>query len=227
MLEEERLMFEGWAKLPQFKKKVEKSTQVIKESLNIGDAYVACSWGKDSVVLTHICQQVKQDISVISFGHPERIMISNYEEVERIYCEQFAPNLTTVMIEGDHVPLKVNKARLWGIYPVAFIGLRKEESVKRRQSLCKNGLIYQTKSHGWRACPLADWHTNDVWAYTVNHKLPYLKAYDLGALRTTDHVSKSLRKDYQSTRIEELRKTAPQYYQYLQNQYPEMFYATN
>lgn len=227
MDEADRLMFLGWSKTQNFKKKVEQAKQVISDALAIAPAYVACSWGKDSIVLTHLCQQIQSDIPVISFGHPERNFISNYAEIEQAYCDRFAPKLITIQIDGDHVPVKVRQAKLWETYPVALLGLRKEESSKRRFALNRYGKIHQYKGRGWRACPLSDWKENDVWSYIVSYSLPYLKAYDLGAKRTTDHVSKTSRQDYQASRLEEFRRLSPKYYQYLQEHFPEVFYATN
>jgi len=227
MDEAERLMFEGWAKMPQFKRKVEQAKAVIKEALEIAPAYVAWSLGKDSTVLLHLVQKIKPDIPAISFDHPERELISNYAEVEKEYCDRFNANLVTVNLVGDHIPVKIRQAKLWQTYPVAFIGLRKEESKKRKLALCKYGKIHQYINGSWRVCPLADWQKNDVWSYIVLNNLPYLKAYDLGASRTTDHISKTSRRDYQTTRLEELRKIAPEYYQYLQEFFPETFYASN
>lgn len=224
-------MLAGLAKLPRFSAKVEQAKQLIRESLAIAPAYVACSWGKDSIVLTHLAQQVQSNIPVFSFYHPERDLISNYSEVEKLYCEKFGPNLTTIGVEGgvssSSVQVKVRAAKLWLSFPMALIGLRKEESSKRKISLCKYGKIHRYKSSGWRSCPLADWVENDIWAYIVGMDLPYLSAYDMGATRTTDHISKAIRHQYQATRLEEFRKTAPEYYQFLQETYPEIFHATN
>ncbi|MFM7373139.1 MAG: hypothetical protein ACKO2Z_36235, partial [Sphaerospermopsis kisseleviana] len=60
-------MFEGWAKLPQFKKKVDQTKSIIKQALAIAPAYVAVSWGKDSVVMLHLCQQIKPDIIAVNY----------------------------------------------------------------------------------------------------------------------------------------------------------------
>lgn len=227
MDKQERLSFEGCAKLPSFQRKVEQSKEIIREALAIGPAYVAVSWGKDSIVMLHLCQQIDPGIHAISFGHPERELISNYQETERTYCDRFPTQLTTISMDGDHVPAKIAKARLWEQYSIAFVGLRKEESAKRKIALCKHGPNYQYKAGHWRSCPLLNWKTIDVWAYVVANNLPYLKAYDLGADRTTDHVSKSSKRDYQATRLEEFRLIAPEYYQYLQTHFPETFYAAN
>jgi len=56
-----------------------------------------------------------------------------------------------------------------------FLGLRAEESKNRRflgKTMCfsARGLIH--------TCPLRDWTARDVWAYIVEHDLPYLPMYD-------------------------------------------------
>ena len=231
MDEADRLMFEGWATLPQFKRKVEQARSTIREGLSIAPAYVSVSWGKDSTVLLHLCQQEMPDIPVISFGHPERELIDNYAEVEKAYLDRYSPKLTTIEIVGDHVPAKVQQSKLWQQYSVAFVGLRKEESKKRSIALSKYGLMHQFQTGGrsgsWRVCPLGWWNWKDVWAYTVIHALPYLKSYDRTPKdrgRTTDHFTKSADKTWQRRRLEEFATINPTYYHHLRSEFPEMFF---
>lgn len=223
-------MFLGWAKRPQFRAKVEQGKATITEALAIAPAYVACSWGKDSTVLLHLAQQVQADIPVISFGHPDRDVLG-YQSVIDIYCRHYNPNLETINIEGDHVPDKLIKARLWDGLPMAIVGVRKEESKARSIAITKYGLLHQFKTgqraKSWRCFPLGYWGWKDVWAYIVTNNLPWLDAYnhqpwDRG--RTTDHLTKTSNKRWQRTRAEEFAKVAPNYYHQLKNQFPEMFY---
>lgn len=60
-----------------------------------------------------------------------------------------------------------------------FMGITKDESRERQINLSMRGNLYQTKSRsGWTCCPLANWSGADVWAYIVEHELPYLGVYD-------------------------------------------------
>lgn len=54
---------------------------------------------------------------------------------------------------------------------VALVGLRKEESLRRRRKMRK-----QPKGEFY---PLANWGWKDVWAYIISNNLPYPKLYDV------------------------------------------------
>jgi phosphoadenosine phosphosulfate reductase len=226
----EREAFLAYSTLPQFKGKVECSLDVIREALAIGEAYVAVSWGKDSVVMLHLCQQVQPDILAISFTHPERSMIANYAEVIDQYRQRFGLNLQDIALHGDHVPTKVEQAKLWDAWPVGFIGLRKEECDRRSIALLKYGLLHQYQSgnraNSWRCCPVGWFGWRDIWAYICANNLPYLSIYDQiprDRGRTTDHLSKTMGKAWQQRRFEEIKLVAPEYASYLRREHAESF----
>ena len=187
MDDDERLMFEGWATLPAFKKKVEQAKVVIKEALNIAPAYVAVSWGKDSVVMLHLCQQIKPDIIAVNYGSSEQDTVDSYSQVINDYLQRFSTNYKELIglpewaNEPDTVQDRCNQV-LEGKYNLAFVGLRAEESKNRKRSIAQNGLIHEYKSGRYkghyRVCPLGWWTWRDVWAYTVVNNLPYLDSYD-------------------------------------------------
>lgn len=187
MDDDERLMFEGWATLPAFKKKVEQAKAVIKEALNIAPAYVAVSWGKDSVVMLHLCQQIKPDIIAVNYGSSEQDTVDSYSQVINDYLQRFPTNYKELIglpewaNEPDTVQDRCNQI-LEGKYNLAFVGLRAEESKNRKRSIAQNGLIHEYKSGRYkghyRVCPLGWWSWRDVWAHTVVNNLPYLDSYD-------------------------------------------------
>ena len=230
LTQSERGVFSAWAKRPAFLAKVEAARNIIIKSFEIAPCYVGISWGKDSIVLLHLAQQVSPEIPAISFTHPDRDLIANYADVEAEYCHQFSPNLINISMDGDHVPDKVNAARIWDTYPVALLGIRKEESQKRSIAISQYGVTYQYQSGArkgsWRCFPLAFWTWQDVWAYTAASDLPCLNAYALqpkSTGRTTDHFSKSASKTWQQTRLAKLQQINPNYFRHLQQTYPEMF----
>jgi 3'-phosphoadenosine 5'-phosphosulfate sulfotransferase (PAPS reductase)/FAD synthetase len=215
-----------WAQLPQFKRKVEKAKEVIAEALSIAPAYVAISWGKDSTALLHLTQQIKPDVTAVSFTHPERDIISNYSEVVGQYAAKNSTNLINIELDGDHVPAKVQQARLWESLPMAIVGVRKEESKARAITGSKYGLIHQYKSGSWRCHPLLYWGWKDVWAYLISKDLPYLKWYESQSIergRTTDHLSKTIDKSWQVRRLESFAASNPDYYDWLKTNHKELF----
>lgn len=62
---------------------------------------------------------------------------------------------------------------------LGIIGMRKDESRRRKIVLSKFGAIYQTKSKkSVTCCPLLNFSNEDVWAYIFAHDLKYLPVYD-------------------------------------------------
>jgi len=59
-------------------------------------------------------------------------------------------------------------------YDCVFVGIRAEESVKRRLRIAANRSLTAIRE----AWPLASWQWLDVWAYLVNNNVPYLSLYD-------------------------------------------------
>lgn len=218
MDEAERLMFEGWATLPRFKKKVEQAQGIIKEALKIAPAYVAISWGKDSTVLLHLCQQIKPDILAFHYGSEESKMgvTSNFPEVIDNYLERFPTNYQELIgkpewaFTPDTVRDRIQSA-INPLFKIALVGVRAEESKYRRMAIKQYGVIHQYKSDNlWRAFPLAYWKYNDIWSYIVKYRLPYLEAYKYSN-RTNPHASFwfSQNKDFVATQREVVKRHNP------------------
>lgn len=226
----EREAFIAWSTLPAFKRKVEKSLSVIKEALELGPAYVAISWGKDSVVMLHLCQQVQPDILAVHIGHDYQDLIDNYSETIELYCQQRQTNHR--WIKGDQKNAKEGafSLRLSQEYPLVFLGLRSEESAIRRKSIGKYGVIHQYQSGSvdgsWRCVPICYWSWQDVWAYIASNDLPCLASYDhwvnadRGRSRTAAHFSSGRGSDF--GRLSKIKIMTPDYYRFLKQQIPEI-----
>lgn len=63
-------------------------------------------------------------------------------------------------------------------YDLQFIGLREEESLKRKRKINTNPFRYDKMVECY---PLHTMTWKDVWAYIISNDLPYLKIYDLYA----------------------------------------------
>ncbi|NJL03189.1 MAG: hypothetical protein HC910_22425 [Spirulinaceae cyanobacterium SM2_1_0] len=220
MDEAERLMFAGLARLPQFRRKVEQAQAIIKEALEVCPAYVACSWGKDSLVVADLVATISPDALVCHVTGPKAELLNNYGEVSAAFCRRH-PSVAYRVLGGDGRPSwEVFSAHAHELPSMAILGLRAEEAAYRRISLRKYGLIYRYKSGSWRACPLAWWGWKDVWAYLVAHGLTYLASYDhpaeeCRALSRTSSIT--TRRGEQFGRIERMKRVSPEYYDWWKN----------
>jgi phosphoadenosine phosphosulfate reductase len=235
----EREAFAAYAQLPQFKRKVERSLEVIREALAIGPAYVAVSWGKDSVVMLHLCQQVQPDILAVNIGDSLEDLQDNYSEVTADYCNRFRPNYQRILYEEDTDGGFFEQIKkLYDLRKMAMIGCRAEENKRRASAIKKFGAIHQYKSGAnagmWRAFPIAYWGWKDIWSYTCLHDLPYLRSYDhpLSGSRQFSRTAVIHNFDLHRGKHQEalirhgaftrLRVTAPEYYRLYADLYPEI-----
>lgn len=206
MDQSEREAFEAYAQLPKFKKRIDQALETIQKALDLGPAYVAVSWGKDSTVLLHLCQQVQPDILAAFCSTEQKRWLDNFNEVKSRYANLFGLNYLEVMLTPDNWIPGSTIRDISGKYlnnANVFLGLRKTESKARKISLSKYGQIHQYQSKQYRFCPLSDWNWDDIWAYIVINNLPYLGEYDhsaknsasnrtsvfLGAEATTDYMT--------------------------------------
>lgn len=174
----EKEAFLAHATLPTFKRKVEKAKSVIREALEIAPAYVAVSWGKDSVTMLHLVQSVCPDVLAVHWGSELQYNQDSYENVENNYLNNHKTNYRRDLIDPNET---------WGLdyansNPLCFLGLRKEENQHRLFSILKYGEIHQYKSGDrknlYRCCPVASFVWQDIWAYITKYNLPYLQSYE-------------------------------------------------
>jgi phosphoadenosine phosphosulfate reductase len=231
----EREAFLAYSQLPKFKRRVDEALDVIKEALAIAPGYVGVSWGKDSVVLAHLCQQVDRDVLAINIGDLLEDLQDNYSEVSRAYCDRFNLNYQQFFYdESTDGGFFTQIQKLYELRPMAFIGCRAQENKRRASAIKKYGLIHQYKSGNWRAFPLAYWSWRDVWAYICLHNLPYLNSYDhqLSGDRATSRTAVIHNFDLHRGKHQEalirhgaftrLKTIAPEYWRIYADLYPEI-----
>lgn len=179
--------------------------------------YVACSFGKDSICLLHLATRQWPDIPIRFLRSGESHLLHDFDRVIQEYQERFGPiNLHQVFVDrvfseewqdkGWEESRKAGRGDwrlVWdsGDFDGILMGLREEESVRRRISLRRHRLpgmpyaIYRYRSGylagAYRGCPLDKWTVRDVGAYIVTHNLPLLQAYqELGLeVRTTARMT--------------------------------------
>lgn len=228
MDEAERLMLLGWAKLPTFKKKIEQAKLFIRQALDISPAIVSVSWGKDSIVMLHLAQQINPDILAVHYASPESHagITSNFPEVIKSYLSRFNTNYRYLVAEpGWAFTPTSTKDRVHSMidtdfYRMDLIGVRAEESKERQIAVSRYGAIHQYTNGLWRCFPLAYWKTRDIWAYIALHDLPYLIAYNYSD-RTNPHAVFWFSQDkrHVDEQREVIRKHNPTLDDYLEQRY--------
>jgi phosphoadenosine phosphosulfate reductase len=168
-----------YSRLNTYKALVNKTSGFIRWALDrVENPYVACSFGKDSAVMLHLCLKHRPDIPVIFVRRVETDLIDNYNETIKKWGKL---NLSIISYkgwleqgEGKGISFATRNLDNYDSY---FVGLRKDESVGRRISLKTSGMFYKNKSEKIRVCPMADWTTNDIAAYCLSNDLPILNKY--------------------------------------------------
>lgn len=200
--------------LNYLKRKVDRTHELIREMLGVlTNPYVSCSWGKDSIVLLWLMREHRQDIPVLWFDWGE------YDEYPDTYTfkdevvKAWNVNLTIIKPEtpiGD-------QWRLFGIprerfskeemkynhefatafiresnakgYDGHFLGMRMQESIRRRIVLRTRGPMYfHQHDKIWRTCPLWNWKTEDVWGVIDAERLPVHPIYSKTLFQVRDKI---------------------------------------
>ncbi len=228
----ERNQFLALALMPKFRDKVKRAKDTIADALRTPKVkgYVSTSFGKDSIVLMHLCQSVEPSIQMGFYGTPEMDFISNYSAVIAEHSTRLNPVLKVVISQPEWANTNATISERIGLsetHKLNFMGLRYEENPQKRGfALAKYGEIYQYADRSWRCCPLAWWKWQDIWAYICLHDLPYLEVYDRldrGRGRTTPHLRYWLKHTgrAQKETLAEISTTYPRFWHFLKENYPD------
>lgn len=230
-------------KLPVYRRRLARAEALIHQACAIGPCSIGFSGGKDSLALLHLAQRIAPDIPgfFIDSGceTPDTLatvaaMAARGHRIERVYPVRSIVDMYKVCgLAGYDGPDKLpgewhwqradwkrmlidepaERIRAMG-YPVALLGLRKEESRGRLISLRKYGAIHQRRDGAWIASPLADWEGADVLAYCLTEGLPlsaiYLDPNDTAAEREHRRTGTALGSTYATYgRFQDLRRRYP------------------
>lgn len=179
------------AKTPEFQNRVAETHRFIDFVLSlVKNPYVACSFGKDSIVMLHLVLQHRPNIPVYSFSNKD----FDFPDTHRLRWElQKKWNLNLILIERD-VSKAVEIEDEGGAYnrlyfsvlkeqvqkyqwDCAFVGKRKQEAPRRKREIDKNGNFFTDAINRSIAYPLADWTVKDIWAYHALNDLPHHEIY--------------------------------------------------
>lgn len=186
-----REAFRDWSETEEFMGAVACAEAVIAEALrDCTKPYVSFSGGKDSTVMLHLVLQQAPEIMALhwDFG-PYKMPRPVYAEIVGIAramgvtlrietSDEYkrygyrARNVFERRFFSEVIPALQREG-----YDLSFIGLRAEESGKRRRRIAQGRSLTKT-----RECwPLASWTWMDVWAYIVSRGLQYVSLYDTNA----------------------------------------------
>jgi phosphoadenosine phosphosulfate reductase len=191
-----------WSKTLMYRTKVKLAVEQIHRHMKSKRKfYLSWSGGKDSTAMLHLVRRVYPEIPVLhiasGYGIPDTMeLIQQLSEMWKLnltvlnnpvdymeLCQAFGlPHLRTKTQQKRVVQMiKKDIATQWALessYTGLFWGLRGEESLGRRQlfKFHPEGILDR---HGiLRVGPIGNWSVCDIWAYHVEHNIPYSKLYD-------------------------------------------------
>lgn len=230
-----------------FRRRVDAALTAIDTAAGIGPIGVAFSAGKDSTVLLDLVRHIQPDVPVAHYDSGAEYQwtydLADHYSVESIKPQKSVielakiagdwgyrgPEWTGQQIDYDEF-LIYEPARRFNAehdLQVIALGLRGQESKGRLWSARRNGPLFFAKTEGmWHLCPLAEWTTEDVWAYIASRGLRYNEAYDkmtaIGIPRDAQRVSTLL--SYEGAakqgRFSALRQIAPEQFYDLAETFP-------
>jgi phosphoadenosine phosphosulfate reductase len=171
--------------------------------------YISMSFGKDSTVMTHLLLTVLPDAPVIyidcgTFDEwPDTPRVKT-EFLARYPCRLIEITGSSIIDyyrqagiaytqEAEETPAARRAQRAYGASlgrliaqeaqrlncDGGFIGMRRESANRQRLFNQCGPLYFAQERQLWTCCPLAAWSARDVWAYIVQHDLPYNELYDI------------------------------------------------
>lgn len=162
--------------------------------------YVAFSGGKDSMVLLSLVEQLSGGVvaawSDDELEFPETVAMMEKMHGQMLFVVTLGygrhggwftpwmdqpfwrdpfPDATRIDTDQDDWMASLG-------HDLTFLGTRAEESRKRRDWLTYaawrwEGIYPVQSGTGTRCCPIWDWTVDDIWAYTLTHRLPVNPVY--------------------------------------------------
>jgi len=184
----------------EYRRKVATSRSFIRRVLaSYQNPYVAVSGGKDSMAMLHLVVQYKRDVWVRHWDYGEWLIPRWIEKEILQGIDQIAPfsrHSYEKRPGGDKPSARESHIAKSPFFPrlseavkrhgwdVCFLGLRSQESQKRRARIAeakrRTGTWIEPKKSGFTdtAFPIAEWTAKDVWAYIVEHDVPVPSVYE-------------------------------------------------
>lgn len=234
------------ARLPSFRRKVQRAKDVLRRAAEIGQVGVSFSGGKDSTVVLHLARETLGPDVPAAFFDSGAELSSTRELVEHYGVTTIHPRLTYQEIArytgkwGYADPVDLGCPFNYGMVMidepsetfvvryrlrVVAMGLRMEESSGRAWNFRARGELYQRPNRTWYAQPIATWSVDDVWAYIASRGLRYNRAYDamtaLGIPRYEQRVDMLLsERGAEHGKVAQLKRIDPTLFNELAAEFP-------
>jgi len=186
-----RQTFLLWAETEEHKQAVVEAEKVIEKALKqFNKSFVSYSGGKDSLAMLHLVLQQHPNVTVIHWDYgpyfmPREIEREIIENAKKIGVKNLLVKTSPLYeklgrkarnILGRHFIGKVIPELVKEGYDCCFLGLRAEESNKRKR---RTKIFFEKTRIITNVFPLARWRWLDSWAYIISKDLPYPHVYDL------------------------------------------------
>lgn len=185
----ERATFLLHAELDDYQARIASAQKIISDALSWSERpYVAYSGGKDSLVMVHMVLQacpraliwhfwygpyyfpIEMENEVLRAAHAIGAINTRIDTSEKYRQGRSPKNTFFPLLHGKIIPELLEDG-----YDLAFIGLRREESRRRKAKAAKH---MRRDGQMIECYPLADLTARDIWAYIVTNNLPYCSHYD-------------------------------------------------
>jgi len=192
MDEKTREYFILWSETKQFYDKIVRTERFLKSLGEMDGIYVACSGGKDSMVLLHLADKCIDSFDIFHWDHGVYLIPRKIEREIQRNIRQIASGRRLIIASSprlNNIDIRWNY-KIWyycfhGIlrkliekygWKIGLLGFRSEESIKRRFRTRRK---YEIDSHGVKLYyPISKWSWRDIWAYIVKNNIPYPSIYD-------------------------------------------------
>lgn len=193
--EPERILYASAA----FQHKLFRALAITRQALARSRApYIAFSGGKDSTAVMVLCEMVRPGIPLcwsddelelpetVAYMSLMRVLAGAQLRVFPGFAQHAGwftpwrdtpfwrpPFPGTVVTTQDYQDVLAGEG-----HDLVFLGLRMEESRRRRDWLIQSGPTYGGRTLVRRCNPIWDWSADDVWALIAGIRVPYNEAYD-------------------------------------------------
>lgn len=225
-----------------FDEKLAKTRQLLRLTVNNPDCSVACSFGKDSLVVLHLALEINPDVKVV-FGNTG-IEFSETVRLAKQLKDEWNLNLSILKPETTfwkiNERIKKEKLRLddgrkhsniccYHLKEKPFrkwaktnkvnrtvTGITAIESRHRMFVACKKGTEYFSFRDGfWKVHPIMYWTQEEVWNFTYQYDLPVNEAYLKYGLERIGCMWCMSHKNWR----EQIRRINPKIYAFIMKRY--------